>query len=387
LAAGILAWIGTRAAAEHPKIRFAPAAITSNGPCIEVAGIEPEFLARLVNQRRSPQEWTRLFAVYVDPGSAEAQPKQPAVLGSYHIERDVLRFEPRFALRPGLRYRAVFDPGHLPGSRGTHSPVVVHLTVPAEAARSATVVQQIYPSASRLPENQLKFYLHFSAPMSRGEAYRHIHLYDASGKEVELPFLELHEELWDPTGKRFTLFFDPGRIKRGLKPREEVGPVLEEGKRYTLVIDRSWPDARGELLKTSARKHFRVGPPDDQRLDPKTWKLEPPAGGSRATLTLRFHKPLDHALLEEVLAVEDSAGIKLTGAVNITDEERSWQFTPTAPWKTGSYRLIVATRLEDLAGNQIGRPFEIDVLHPIPRQTRSATVSVPFDVGILPGAK
>ena len=52
------------------------------------------------------------------------------------------------------------------------------------------------------------------------------------------PFLELDEELWSPDGTRFTLIFDPGRIKRGLKPREEVGPVLEAGKSYSLVIDR-----------------------------------------------------------------------------------------------------------------------------------------------------
>ena len=34
------------------------------------------------------------------------------------------------------------------------------------------------------------------------------------------------------------MFFDPGRIKRGLKPREQFGPALQEGKSYVLVIDR-----------------------------------------------------------------------------------------------------------------------------------------------------
>ena len=78
------------------------------------------------------------------------------------------------------------------------------------------LARQVYPSADRLPENQLKFYLHFSAPMSQGDCYRHIKLLDARGKAVDLPFLELDQELWDPTGTRFTLFFDPWRIKRAI---------------------------------------------------------------------------------------------------------------------------------------------------------------------------
>src|SRR5205823_5383949 len=98
-------------------------------------------------------------------------------------------------------------------------------------------VAQVYPTADELPENLLKFYLHFTGPMRRGEAYDHLRLLDAQGKVVERSFLELGEELWDGSGRRFTLVIDPGRIKRGLKPREDLGPVLEAGKSYTLVID------------------------------------------------------------------------------------------------------------------------------------------------------
>jgi hypothetical protein len=216
--------------------------------------------------------------------------------------------------------------------------------------------------------------------MSRGEAYRHIHLLDAAGREVDHPFLEVDEELWDPTGKRFTLFFDPGRIKRGLKPREEVGPALEEGKSYTLVIDREWPDARGFPLTQSFRKPFRVGPPDDRPPDPKTWKLAPPRAGTRQPLMVRFPKPLDHALLEEAVTVADAAGRPVPGAVAVTDAETIWRFTPDRPWQPGGYRFVTPTRLEDLACNRIGRPFEVDVLHPVGWEVKSETVSLPFQV-------
>jgi hypothetical protein len=96
---------------------------------------------------------------------------------------------------------------------------------------------QVYPTSSKLPENHLRFYVHFSAPMSRGEAYEHLRLLRKNGEPVYLPFLEIGEELWDKSGMRLTLLFDPGRVKRGLKPREENGPVLEEGEEYTLVIE------------------------------------------------------------------------------------------------------------------------------------------------------
>src|SRR5262249_4461656 len=149
---------------------------------------------------------------------------------------------------------------------------------------------------------------HFSAPMSLGEAYRHIRLLDEANKPVDLPFLELDQELWDPAGKRFTLFFDPGRIKRGVKPREDVGPSLVEGKRYTLVIDSKWSDADGQPLKESFKKSFRVVAPVEKGIDVKEWKLDSPAAGSRDALKVGFPQPLDHALLQRLLWIVDAEG-------------------------------------------------------------------------------
>ena len=82
--------------------------------------------------------------------------------------------------------------------------------------------------------------------MSRGKAYRRVHLLDADGKEVDRAFLELGEELSAPDGKRFTLLIDPGRIKRGLKPRKDLGPVLEQGR-----LTRSSLTANGRMRTAS----------------------------------------------------------------------------------------------------------------------------------------
>ena len=136
-----------------------------------------------------------------------------------------------------MRYRAEFDPVRFHAiareiDRG-EEPAAGQLAVDdapdrrilatEKPVQATTRVAAVYPSRDFLPENLLHFYIHFSAPMSRGEAYQRIKLIDSTGKPVDAPFLELDEELWSPDGTRFTLIFDPGRIKRGLRPREEVG--------------------------------------------------------------------------------------------------------------------------------------------------------------------
>src|SRR5262249_32867051 len=154
-------------------------------------------------------------------------------------------------------------PDQLPGKSGSGgAPITSVFQAPRRSETPTTRVSQVYPSSDTLPENLLKFYIHFTAPMSRGNIYDHIHLRDESGKEVELPFLEIDEELWDPTMTRLTLFIDPGRIKRGVRPLEEVGPSLEAGKSYTLVIGREWRDGVGNPLKQGFEKAFKVAPPD-----------------------------------------------------------------------------------------------------------------------------
>lgn len=353
------------------------------GPCIEVAGLAPQDLKALARLKQTPEQWQTLFAVYVEGNGKRDE--QPAMLGSYRVEKDVLRFEPRFPLVRGVSYRAVFHPAKLPGRAGSNEQAIEKVLLLSKGKpAAATVVAHVYPSKDALPENQLKFYLHFSAPMSRGEAYEHIRLLRSDGKADERAFLELPQELWDRDGKRFTLLIDPGRIKRGLKPREDLGPVLQAGKRYTLAIDRAWPDAEGNPLKTSYRKTFRVLPPDEAQPDPKTWKLAAPAAGTATPLVMTSPKPLDHALLHRMVWITDERGAKVSGTIEVTRQETCWRFTPAAPWKAGRYHLVADTRLEDLAGNSIGRPFEVDELRPVERETKVETVQVPFAVRAKP---
>ncbi|MBI3279098.1 MAG: Ig-like domain-containing protein [Acidobacteria bacterium] len=308
----------------------------------------------------------RAFAVFVDTGAADT----PPLLGSCSIADGSLLFQPRFPLQPGLRYHAVL--------RGTPA-VEARFEIPRSAGRPARV-DAVFPSASHLPENQLKLYVQFSAPMSRGEAYRRVSLLDEGGEAVELPFLELEQELWDPAGKRLTLLFDPGRIKRGLVPRQEVGPALKAGRRYTLVIDRGWPDAVGTPLAEPFRKQFTAGEADRTTPDPAAWRISAPAADSRAPVEVRFPEAMDRALLERLLVVKDPAGHTVAGAVAIDDQERRWRFTPQSPWRRGSYTLQVGAALEDLAGNRIGHPFDVDRFERVTPEVQPETLGIRFEV-------
>jgi hypothetical protein len=242
------------------------------------------------------------------------------------------------------------------------------------------VVARIYPTAAVLPENLLKFYIHFSAPMSRGHIYDHIHLRDGAGKDVQLPFLEIDEELWDPSMTRLTLFIDPGRIKRGVQPLEEIGPALEQGKRYTLEIDRAWTDATGLPLKENFRKEFEVGSINREPMAIATWKIQPPKADTRQALALSFPRPIDHALAQRMIQVMDSSGKFVEGSIALEDEERRWLFTPKNPWPRGGQAVLVQKTIEDLCGNNIGKAFEVDLFESVQRRFTNETVRLPFEV-------
>ena len=305
--------------------------------------------------------WSSVLAVYAGEGDV------PPVLGAYSVENGLLTFRPRFPLAPGMHVRAVF------GSRETAFDIAK-----AAPLQSTTRVVQVYPTTNVLPENQLKLYVCFSAPMQNGDAWSHIHLLGPDGKPVKLPFLEIDQELWNPEHTRLTVLFDPGRIKRGVRPLAEVGPSIQQGKHYTLVIDREWLDGRGAPLAEPYRKQFGVEAPDRVPIDTAKWRMAIPRAGTREPLVVSFPEPLDYAMLQHSITVRGVAG-----TVEVTRGEMEWRFTPEQPWTAGEHRVLVQTALEDLAGNRVGRAFDVDVFAPITTTIARDTVSLPFHPRVL----
>ncbi len=61
--------------------------------------------------------------------------------------------------------------------------------------------------------------------------------------------------------------------------------------------------------------------------------------------------------------------------------ERSWRFTPDDPWSAGAHDLVVDRVLEDLAGNSVGRPFQVPIIDgadPVGEWQTPRLVRVPF---------
>jgi hypothetical protein len=353
----------------------------SNQMAVEVVGISEKALRHLRSTNWQSDDWQKLLSVYAGQGDFMADMNVPAVVGSYSLRDLVIRFEPKFPWQPGVTYRAVFRPERLPAMADKVSAQIVSkFSLPTAPHNPTTIVSQIYPSNDVLPENLLKFYVHFSAPMQGGHIYDHIHLRDEAGKSVELPFLEIDEELWNPDMMRLTLFIDPGRIKRGVKPLEEIGPALEEGKRYTLEIDATWLDSAGMPLRESFRKTFRVGAPDREPPSLATWKISAPKAGAREALTVEFPEPMDHALALRLIRVASPAGELVKGTSALSDRELRWSFIPQESWTAGHYQLHVQNTIEDLAGNNIGKVFEVDLFEGVQPRFTNAVVKVPFEV-------
>ena len=98
--------------------------------------------------------------------------------------------------------------------------------------------------------------------MGRKSGVEYITLLDHAGQEIPGAVLPLEYEFWSPDHTRFTVFFDPGRVKKGILPNRQMGRPLEVGRTVTLVISREWRDQHGLPLKEDFRRVLRVGPTD-----------------------------------------------------------------------------------------------------------------------------
>ena len=358
LLVGCSAASGDEHAAPHVVVELA-----HTPQSVEVRGIGRTAARGL--QRLAPNDptWPRLVAVYVDRGATDSA-STPAVIGRYIASGDRVRFEPRFPLAPGVSYRVEVDTSALirrlePGA--ARAPPLTHrFALPAVTHERTTRIVGVYPSVARVPSNLLRWYIESSAPMEPGDALQHVHLMDEAGREVPGAFLALDQELWDPGRRRLTLLFDPGRVKRGVRTNVESGAPLVAGRRYRLVIDDGWTDGSGAQLVSRFEHAFEAVEADRRSPEPDRWRLTVPRASTRTSLQVSFGEALDHALATGMLAVLDPDGERVPGAVALAEGDSTWTFTPAHPWLAGDYSLRVGGALEDLAGNNLVRVFDVD---------------------------
>jgi hypothetical protein len=306
---------------------------------------------------------------------------RPQILGDYTVQSGIVRFQPRYPVEPNLTHTARIRYSRIgPGGSESAPADIEHLLVFLETASARTTfVSAVYPSGE-VPENLLRLYIHFSAAMSRGDAYQHICLLEADGAEVDQAFLELTPELWDVGTRRLTLLFDPGRIKRGLRPRADLGSALLAGKRYTLVVGDEMADAAGNLLKNAAEIPLSVVEADRASPDPTRWITRVPPSGSRDQLFVQLDESVDRALLERMLSIVDSGGDEVEGEATAGEGADSWIFVPDEAWHSGTYMLRADVLLEDRAGNRLDGLFDQEILDSTDTKSRDPFVFLPLTI-------
>ena len=326
---------------------------------VTVTGLSRRDLSTLSHVTLSREAWTSLLHVTVKTETGRAL---LPVAGHYDIRNGVIRFTPALVFEPGRPYEVVFNPAALPGGGLSHlQPVTTVVSLPAPPASAATHVAAAYPTGPEVPANLLRMYIEFSGPMGIRTGEHYISILDADGREIPGALLPLDTDLWNPEHTRFTVLFDPGRVKRGILPNRTLGRPLTAGQTFTLVVHDGWPDAQGRPIASHFDKTYWVGPAIERPISPADWRIAAPAAGSRDPLVVTFPWGLDHALLQRTLRVMrdfDTDAKDVSGEVRVGRAETQWSFVPSAPWQPGKHLLIAGQQLEDPAGNSPSRAFE-----------------------------
>ncbi|WP_020533308.1 Ig-like domain-containing protein [Flexithrix dorotheae] len=348
-----------------PEFNFSFDSISGTHKLI-LSGLEKEDLQKLKMTDPEFSRFQEFFPVYFGKNAPEKTENLPPVAGKYVLENDAICFTPRYPYLLRKSYYACFYAGKFkniinsPVNDFNENLISFVFMVENTLDNQPPEVTQVYPSLDVIPQNQLRIYIHFSKKMLTGHSLEHIKLYNQKGEPEENAFLHLDPELWDPSGKRLTIWFDPGRIKRDLSPNLQYGVPLRVGEKYTLQISTAFKDIQGNRLHQSFEKTFVVGKADRSSPKPENWEITYPEPNSTQPLSIFFNEAMDQALTSRMIEVFDENNMVKQGSVTIGKEEKSWTFTPSENWISGKYQISINTKLEDLAGNSLQRLFDAE---------------------------
>lgn len=271
------------------------------------------------------------------------------ILGDYRLDHG-LRFTPLIPFTPGTDY-AIRVRGN----------TVAHFTIPFADSNDAPKLTNCYPQQDTVPENMLKIYLQFSHPMREGQSDKYISLIKNGKDTLHDVFLNLQPELWNENRTVLTVWLDPGRIKRDLQPNLKLGNPLQQKNTYQVRVAKQWQDIQGRSLQKDFTKSFVVAARDSVSPDPVQWKIILPKALSREPIQILFGEVLDHYLLMETLYITTKEGNPIKGKFEWDGLDRSCRFIPDQEWTKGNFVLNIDAKLEDLAGNNLNKPFDRDM--------------------------
>ena len=302
----------------------------------------PEDAVTLARPEELAGDPSEVLQVFVGRGDGCCEDRVP-VAGRYDFENSILSFTPAFGFSTSQDYVVLV--------RNAQGDERIPFRLASDVENAPAAVTDLYPSGDVLPENTLRFYIHFSVPMRPHVAFDYIKLSDASGDVDEAAFMRFSQELWNEDRTRLTVLIDPGRIKREVATNLELGPALLAGEQYTLTVDGGWPSADGTTDLSAFTKTFQASDPLRTRPDASIWNANAPCADTRKPLTIVFDRPFDRHLLMQALRVETETGAAIEGVNDVADGEHEWTFTPQQPWSLEDLRLVANPILEDVAGN------------------------------------
>jgi hypothetical protein len=367
----------------RPQLAERPTLVIDSDPrevdlrCISVRNLPPDLVAPL--GRCSQAVLRAMLRVRVVGTGADAGEDLPNVFGHHQVLEDGVRFIPHFPFEPGIRLRATFDPGPL-GRAELSDVLTLEFSLPEETKAERTHVEHVFPSSDSLPENLLRFYACFSAPMQRGWAEENIRVLGPDGRPASDVLYRPPLELWDGSMMCLTILLDPGRLKRGVGPNRALGQPLKAGEEYALVIGSGMIDLSGRPLSEGFGKPFQVTKAVREPIALAQWEILRPRAMSRQPLELTFPVPLDWAQLWHAITVVSEGGRLMEGRIAIEHGERRWSLTPKSPWKSGSYDVRIASDLEDVCGNTPLEAFDRPLRSASDLRSQVGSRSIPFDV-------
>jgi hypothetical protein len=225
---------------------------------------------------------------------------------------------------------------------------------------------QVFPSASEIPTNLLRFHIRFNEVPEVFDIGSAIRLIDAAGVAIDHVFLDLDEGLWSADGLTLTVMLHPGRIKTGLTASRALGNAFQEHNQYELQLRCEHlpslhhvysPSSASAANEWACIKRFTAIAAVDTAIDAQSLLLSVPNAHSLSPLSITFPRSIDRLGAENYVRLNSAADQLLDVQLEVGSAERAIHFVPRRAWPSGPVTIHFSGDFEDVSGNRLSSAF------------------------------
>ncbi len=335
--------------------------------CIGYAQEVSDFITNKNFIAIKSQDATNSIRVYKGYLSKEELLQAIPIIGRTKITNTETRFTPKVPFDWNQAYTAIYNS------------TIEHFTIELPSDYKHLKVISVYPSSKLVPANILKWYVRFSKPVNEASIYDHLHFITKKGDTLSNATLFLKNPLISEQGKLLTIWVEPGRQKRELKPNQKLGTVFVPEKEYTLAISKTIKDQSGIPMNKSFQNTFMISEADRTKPNIKKWKLLPPKKNTRFHLEIQTNEILDYGSATHSFSILNNRNSRIEGQWELKNQDSSLVFSPNQSWESGTYKIIINPQLEDTAGNNLERLFDQEI-HLKSTKKNTATYTLGFEI-------